>query len=550
MTKLGLYFHTVRYLRPVQIWGRIAFRLGKARPDLQPAPARRNCSGVWGAPAPRRQSLLSEARFRALNDERDIAVPGAIASAPKLWQYNLHYFDDLNAIDATGRREWHARWLSRWIDGQPPGTGVAWEPYPTSLRIVNWIKWVLAGNAADEAFVGSLAVQARWLRVRLERHLLGNHLFVNAKALVFAGAFFQGAEADEWRELGMRIIAREIDEQILVDGGHFERSTLYHALALEDLLDLVNLARAYPDAFAAWPDDTIRWVATSERMARWLAAMLHPDGEISFFNDAAMGIAPSADALFAYGRRLGVAMSVSTEETAWLVASGYVAARRGIATLIADVAPIGPDYLPAHAHADTLSFELSLNSGRVLVNSGTSRYGLGPERERERGTAAHNTVVIDGEDSSEVWAGFRVARRARPFDVRVEASPAKLMIEAAHDGYRRLAGCPLHRRRFEFGNEGLALTDTVTGRGQHTVDIYFHFAPGVRLAPLHAHRFGATCEDATYLEVVLDENAECHIEESSWHPEFGMSLANECIRVSYRGALPVVLQSKFVWRQR
>ena len=77
-----------------------------------------------------------------------------------------------------------------------------------------------------------------------------------------------------------------------------------------------------------------------------------------------------------------------------------------------DVAPVGPDYLPGHAHADTLSFELSLFGQRVLVNSGTSQYEAGPERSRQRGTAAHNTVIVDGHDSSEVWAGFRVARRA------------------------------------------------------------------------------------------------------------------------------------------
>lgn len=547
MTKAGLYFHTLRHLRPVQIWGRVVFRLRTPKPDLRPAPARRARPGTWCQPAARRQSLVSETRFRVLNEERDIAAPTDVARAPKLWQYNLHYFDDLNAVDAAARREWHARWLGRWIDNHPPGTGVAWEPYPTSLRIVNWIKWTLAGNAVSDSFAWSLAVQARWLRARLERHLLGNHLFANAKALVFAGAFFEGAEADEWRALGMRIIAREIDEQILADGGHFERSTLYHALALEDMLDLSNLARAYPKAFAAWQDDTRHWVVVIEKMAHWLAAMRHADGEISFFNDAAIGIAPNPDVLFAYARGLGAVMPMPAA-TAWLTESGYVAVRRGVATLIADVAPIGPDYLPAHAHADTLSFELSLRTERVLVNSGTSRYGRGRERERERATVAHNTVVIDGQNSSEVWAGFRVARRARPFDVRVDASPSKVTIDGAHDGYRRLAGRPLHRRRFELADGELALADAITGRGHHTIDIYFHFAPGLRIIPLGEHRFDVTRNDASLLEVVLDENAECRVEASTWHPEFGMSLASERICVSYRGTLPVELRSRFVWR--
>ena len=93
---------------------------------------------------------------------------------------------------------------------------------------------------------------------------------------------------------------------------------------------------------------------------------------------------------------------------------------KGEAVLLIDVAPIGPDYLPGHAHADTLSYELSLYGKRVLVNSGTSRYGSGPKRDWERSTAAHNTVEVDGQSSSETWSGFRVARRAYPFDVLVE----------------------------------------------------------------------------------------------------------------------------------
>ncbi|MEN9780004.1 MAG: hypothetical protein RL014_1152 [Pseudomonadota bacterium] len=94
--------------------------------------------------------------------------------------------------------------------------------------------------------------------------------------------------------------------------------------------------------------------------------------------------------------------------------SGYVRLDNGPAVALLDVAPVGPDYLPGHAHADTLSFELSVGAQRVLVNSGTSCYGSSAERLRQRGTAAHNTVVVNGQDSSEVWGGFRVARRPLP----------------------------------------------------------------------------------------------------------------------------------------
>ena len=88
--------------------------------------------------------------------------------------------------------------------------------------------------------------------------------------------------------------------------------------------------------------------------------------------------------------------------------------------MLIDVAKIGPDYLPGHAHADTLSFELSLYGKRLLVNSGISRYGTSLIRQFERSTEAHNTVAIDNKNSSEVWSGFRVARRAYPLDLKIE----------------------------------------------------------------------------------------------------------------------------------
>src|SRR5262249_2959052 len=154
--------------------------------------------------------------------------------------------DDLNALDATERVGPHRALLARWIDENPPARGNGWEPYPTSLRIVNWIKWVLSGNNPGTAIHQSLALQVRWLRRRLEWHLLGNHLIANAKALIFGGLYCDGAEADAWLDKGLAILAREAHEQVLPDGGHFELSPMYHAIVLEDFLDLINAAQTWP----------------------------------------------------------------------------------------------------------------------------------------------------------------------------------------------------------------------------------------------------------------------------------------------------------------
>jgi uncharacterized heparinase superfamily protein len=522
------YWNTLRYLRPVQIYGRLWFRTYKPRVDLRPASPLRSRNGLWERPAERAPSFEPPSRFSFLDETHTIAPGGwDDTRQSRLWRYNLHYFDDLNAAGAGERREAHEALIARWIRENPPGVGTAWEPYPTSLRIVNWVKWALAGNTLQSAAVDSLATQARWLTERLERHLLGNHLFSNAKALSFAGAFFDGPEAERWRRIATVIFAREVREQILEDGGQFERSPMYHALALEDMLDLVNLGRAYPGLVPKVVTDA----TMLQRMLAWLSTMIHPDGEISFFNDASIGIAPVPADLFSYAERLGIPSTPRARQAAThLPASGYGRLERGPAVVIADVGLIGPDYLPAHAHADTLSFELSLGGQRVIVNSGTSRYAADDVRAYERGTAAHNTVVIDGLNSSEVWGAFRVARRARPISPRV--SDVTLELEAGHDGYGRLAGSPVHHRRVALHEGGLEVHDVIKGRFQ-TADAFLHLHPSVRVLEAHAEKALLRWPGGTITVEV--RGGALRAEQGFWSSRFGKREPTAVLRLSFTG---------------
>ena len=192
-----------------------------------------------------------------------------------------------------------------------------------------------------------------------------------------------------------------------------------------------------------------------------------------------MSVFTSVAELDAYCARLGLPALREFPPLHHLAASGLVRLQRGEAVALVDVAPVGPDYLPGHAHADTLSFELSLGAQRVLVNSGTSCYGTSAERLRQRGTAAHNTVIVDGHDSSEVWGGFRVARRARPTVPQLQANGV-LDVRCAHDGYTRLPGAPVHERRWLLEEGSLRVIDTVSGRFG-TAEARFHFHPDVTL---------------------------------------------------------------------
>ena len=462
-----------------------------------------------------------------LNVTRRLESPGDwdAAAVPKLWRYNLHYFDDLTAREAPQRMAWHRALVERWIIENPPGVGTGWEPYPTSLRIVNWIKWALAAEARGETALDgrsldSLAAQVRWLRQKLEIHILANHLWANAKALAFAGLFFDGPEADSWLRKAESVFRREIPEQVLADGGHFERSTMYQATLTEDVLDLINVYAAFSPATAS--DLAGRFRAIAPRMLRWLRVMTHPDGKRSFFNDAAFGIAAEYGDLARYADQLGLTVDAAPlAPIEVLETSGYARLENARAVAICDVAPVGPDYLPGHAHADTLSFELSIDNVRTFVNGGTSTYERGAERERQRGTAAHNTVVVDEQDSSEVWGSFRVARRARPFGVTWGQDAGACWLAASHDGYRRLPGRVVHAREWRLESAGLRVRDRIDGAFSSAFAV-FHLHPTVAANPAvdGTVRLSMPGDDGLAL---LKTSPATRVASAAgtWHPEFG-----------------------------
>jgi uncharacterized heparinase superfamily protein len=426
------------------------------------------------APVDQPHSMFDSSLFRLLNVETLVTTASDwnLPGQDKLLTYNLHYFDDLLAVDAGARKSWHRNIMERWVIDNPAGHGNGWEPYPLSLRIVNWIKWQLAGNKLSQRALESLYLQARFLFRHIEYHLLANHLLANAKALFFAGCFFQGEEARSWRRKGFDLLLGQVDEQILSDGGHYERSPMYHAIILDDFLDALNLCRAYE-----LEDTTL--APSAANMLRWLANMTHPDGELSYFNDATFGIAPTLSNLQRYGERLQLKQAHAELPGVKLSReSGYARSDLGPGVIIFDVGDIGPDYQPGHGHCDCLSFEASVYGKRVFVNTGISTYNNCPRRLSERGTSAHNTVNIPGTEQSEIWSAFRVGRRAVPEILDIGDN----FLEAAHNGFRTVG--IVHRRRFAFFVDRFEINDWLDGAESASVAgrAEFHFHPDVRVS--------------------------------------------------------------------
>ncbi|EEH69376.1 MULTISPECIES: heparinase II/III family protein [Acinetobacter] len=533
--------NTVKHLKFIQIYYRLYyFFLKPATQKNIFATKLRKQNKLWQMIVPRPASMLASTKFVFLNHlgELNGSQDWNSDQQEKLWLYNLHYFDDLNAENALTRQAWHYDLINKWIDENPYANGNGWEPYPTSLRIVNWVKWALKGNVLTDTQRQSLSLQAEHLYKNIEWHILANHLFANAKALIFVGIFFNTGDAEKWLKKGLKIYQREIREQVLLDGGNFELTPMYHAIFLEDLLDLYQLAGLY--GIEDKIDATFLAIKI-QKMLKWLQHMSHPDGNISFFNDAAFYIAPTFLQLQTYASQLGINCEHEKADR-YLEYSGYAVIERNDLKLIIDVAKVGPDYQPGHAHADTLSFELSLKGRRIFVNSGTSQYGLGDERNRQRSTSAHNTVEVNNLNSSEVWAGFRVARRAYPKleNIQYNNLGQVIALKTSHDGYVRQGVNVLHQRDWIIESNKLIVTDTLIG-AYKKAQARFYLHPDVEIKEVLEHSV-VLILDGEEFSVSFSPNSSLDIEHSYWHPEFGKKISNYCLNIGiFDGKLETII---------
>jgi uncharacterized heparinase superfamily protein len=273
--------------------------------------------------------------------------------------------------------------------------------------------------------------------------------------------------------------------------------------------------------------------------------MSFPSDGVSFFNDSVDGISSKISSLNTYASDLNSKTKAPQDGLSKVFKdSGYVRLENGGAVVIADVGRIGPDFQPGHGHADTLSFEMCLFTHKFIVNSGIDRYGESNERLRQRGTAMHSTVEINNTNSSEVWGGFRVARRARPFGFSYSFSETKLSVSCSHDGYTRLKGKPIHSRTWELQEHAFLVEDRIEG-GYSVATGRYHLHPDVSVSEVS----NTSCRLLHQgIEVLLEvQGGNISIIKSSYHPEFGLSIENNCVEIEFSESTCI---SNFTWKEQ
>ena len=491
-----LYFHTVKYFRPVQLFYQLKYRLSgytcprsELRYQGRPKLVKTAISGL-----DLDKKYIERFQPEALLQNRILLLEewmewksGQWQDEEKthLWNFNLHYGEYLVALAGRYRQSGDFQYVEKfkelyldWHQGfEEKAYPDAWHPYTASLRIVNlFICMELLGDAVgkDEKF-WKLLLQDQYrtylfIKDNEEKNLFGNHYFENLCAVYIASVFFQEDTVSDTYE---KLLMGEVEEQILSDGMHYERSFMYHNRILEDLMRLVLVGGQREKKnrkFLKKIKDNMYRMA--EAVHSLEIGKADENIRVPLFNDAGSNVAKTpASLLQALKKEFGYTPKIRYSFSQ----AGYFKLENKKLSLLFDCGKIGPDYMTGHSHCDALSFELFFKGIPVLVNAGTFQYQTGL-RPFFRSDYAHNTLQVNGENQSECWGEHRTGRRMKVVDIQDNTPVSVGGVICTYRG-RRI------KRQIVLEEKRVKLTDRVWGlQGENNrVSSYFRLHPDFQI---------------------------------------------------------------------
>ncbi|WP_197171972.1 heparinase II/III family protein [Novipirellula aureliae] len=513
--------------------------------------------GLW----PSRQNpemlrQMSEGTFRFLNLSKSLVADGKgdqpridwHPDAPRLWRFHLHYHESLLELASLVGPESAWAIVRSWLDDPANQTPTvdpdAWHPFCISQRLPVWLMLASRYDVPMDVASGfwqSVGEQVDWLWNHLEWDLGGNHLLENLRALAIAHMALESESAIRSNKL-YKWIDRELSNQILSSGEHFERTPTYHAimtLAVQEIADSLQQLAVGDLAESSQ--------STAKQMAEFLQAILHPDGQIPLLGDSVFEETPNprilcSDIFHSVGEVAETSQYAASELSASPATNDDYWVWRSSDQqdfLLFDVGAVACDHLPAHGHADLLGIEASVAGHRFLVDTGTYDYEDTPLRQASRSTLSHNTVTIDGEDQCDVWSRFRMGRRGH---VRwkktgrvelAEGHQAKWCM-AAHDAYKFLGITETVRAVIAIENHDRGtnwlIADWFIGRGIHDLVSTLQIEPDWK-ATIQISG-DVICEHPGLdfkPQIRMLTAGELTIEPGVYCPDFGVALPNESI---------------------
>jgi uncharacterized heparinase superfamily protein len=403
---------------------------------------------------------------------KPLGNPIGTSLAWRRWINGFAWLQDLRSCGGPAARQLARQLTQQWLEENPSYDGFAWRSDVLAARL----RQILLNHAFLEvqtdalfrsALLYSLNRQTAHLARALPDGLGGAALLKASMVLMMAGAMLPQGEDHLTR--GRRLFAQEIGKQILADGGHIERSPSVMLELLQHFLDLrhvLTLARQpLPDHLQI----------AIENLASVLHMLCHGDGKLALFNDSNEETAELIALAFS---RVG---GERQRELTQLPLTGYQRLQSGRALVIVDCGAPPHHGLDAHAHAGTLSFEMSYGADRMIVNCGAGHPSTPEWREVQRSTAAHSTVVVDDVNSSMLLDHGGMVLTPSIVTSRREETEGQVWLDTSHNGYEEAFGL-VHRRRLFLARDGSELMgeDMLTGTGGNAFALRFHLHPQVQ----------------------------------------------------------------------
>ncbi len=404
---------------------------------------------------------------------------------PELWShklplitYHLNYFDNIHSQS----KESGIKLIIDWIDNNK-ASSLAWDPYPTSLRMVNWFKFIAEHNIQNKKIETSLYKQAEALFAKREYHLLTNHLFKNIVALLYAGVIFENSK---WKNWALKELNTQLSEQLTEDNYHFELSPTYHAIFTLDLLDIYNLMISNRGN-----ENIIRNLKKIIPDALYWCNYFSYENKYFPINDVNFEGCPNFSTLKEFANNLG--LSVNKNKNNQL----YPTMESGSFKLMTFLAEHQPKYNPAHSHDDLSSFLLWHKEQAVIVDTGNYCYDESLERSYSRSTKAHNCFTVKDENQSEMWKSFRIAKRSKITTKNI----TNKSIEIGHNGYKKHN--LKYKRLFKKIDNGFEIIDIFESKKNNPYSIYLHFHPNCKV-------------DFTGNKILINDNISLEIKSKNW----------------------------------
>jgi hypothetical protein len=434
-----------------------------------------------------------------------------------------HLVELAKAFYLTGKVEYAEEvvvQVDSWIEQCPYPMGVHWSSsLESAIRMINWCFAVQFILAADKTFfIQREKFWRKWLSV-IHQHLTfirhnfsayssaNNHLIGEASGLFFGSLCFDFVESKQWTQLSKNILEREALKQNHPDGVNKEQAISYQAFVFDflTLSALLGEKNGYKFSREYWQ--------RLEKMADFVGAVIEEDGTVPQFGDEDDGrvvilshekkstdfqsLLSTGAALF---DRVDFMLKSSNfdEKSFWIlgpmgveryndasrVASekisfnegGYHIIKQKDSRFIFDCGPLGYLSIAAHGHADALSFVMNYKGKKIFVDRGTYTYHTDKAwRDYFRGTAAHNTLRIDGQDQSLIGGNFMWLKKANSRLVSINHSS----VHGLHSGYRRLKDPVVHERaiRYDETERQYEIHDKIQAKASHQIEQFFHLDP-------------------------------------------------------------------------